>query len=80
MKPIKVPAMPTLAMNKLNDIKLPITVKNVTKIRRNNRAGLLVLSLFNIGNQVRNSAIGPLKTETARIITTRIASDSMVKG
>ena len=76
---IRVTGIPTLAKNKLNETKLPITTKNVTKIRRINRAVLLVLSLFNAGNQVRNSAIGPLNVETARIIATSIASDSMVR-
>ena len=68
------------AINRLNETKLPIKDRNVTKIRRINRAGLLVLSRFNAGNQVRNRAIGPLNVEITRIIATRITSDSMVKG
>jgi hypothetical protein len=80
IKAIKDAANPTLAINKLNDIKLPITTKKVTKIRRISAATLLVLSRFSTGNQVRKSAIGPLNKETDRIIATRSASDSMVKG
>ena len=79
-KAIKVGAKPALEINKLNETKLPITAKKVTRIRRINRAVLLVLSRFNTGNQVRSSAIGPLNSETARMIATRITSDSMVKG
>ena len=75
---IRVTGTPTLAKNKLNETKLPITTKNVTKIRRINRAVLLVLSRLSAGIQVRNSAIGPLNVEIARIIATRIANDSMV--
>jgi len=80
IKAIKDAAKPTLAINKLNDIKLPITTKKVTKIRRINAADLLVLWRFSTGNQVRISAIGPLNNETDKIIATMSASDSMVKG
>jgi hypothetical protein len=80
MKAIKVGAKPELEINKLNETKLPITAKNVTKIRRTNRAALLVLSRFSTGSHVRNSAIGPLNNEIARMIATRITSDSIVKG
>ena len=68
------------ATKRLNETKLPITAKNVTKMRRINRAVLLVAPLFSTGNQVRNKAIGPLNVEITRIIATRITSDSMVKG
>ena len=76
---ISVVAKVVPAINRLNETKLPITDKNVTNIRRINRAGLLVAPLLSAGNQVRKRAIGPLNNEIARIIATRITSDSMAK-
>ena len=77
---IDVAAKPTLAMNRLKDIKLPITERRVTNIRRIRAVIFPVLSRFKIGSHVKNSAIGPLKRAVIKIITTQITSDSMVKG
>ena len=77
---ISITARVGLATNILNEVKLPINENTVTSTRRNKRILELVLSRFNAGNQVKNRAIGPLKSVTARIIVTKITSYSIVKG